>query len=408
MARELSALENAVADGTPRTLDLLRELIAVRSVLGEEEPAQRLVEDRLRELGFDVRSAVPDEQRLAELPESGIPLIEYAGRRCLVGSLGGSGDAVLALNGHVDVVTEEPSDHWSTPPFEPTVTDGRMYGRGSSDMKGGIAAMLLAVEAATALGPLPATVVYQSVIEEECTGNGALTALQERPRLDGALIAEPTGGAIGLAAVGVIWARIILSAPAGHALSADERRNVIEDAGGVIVSLRELERELNQDLDPEFGEMSNPYLLNVGALHAGVWPSMTPGSAELDVRLGFPIRMDPEDAQARLADAVARAEPSAVVQFRGFRARGYSFSPDTALVTLLAECHQDVHGVAPDTEVARATCDLRYFQPPLGPGAAACYGPTGDGLHGPDEWIDLDSLQQVATVLSLFLRRFPG
>ncbi|MEX2102805.1 MAG: M20/M25/M40 family metallo-hydrolase, partial [Gaiellaceae bacterium] len=369
MARELRALEDAVADRMPRTLRLLRELVATRSVLGEEEPAQRIVEERLSELGFTVRSVTPDEKRLAEVPGSGIPLVDYAGRRCLIASLVGTTDAALALNGHVDVVSEEPADQWTYPPFEPTETGGRMYGRGTGDMKGGVAAMLLAVEAATSLGPLPSTVVYHSVIEEECTGNGALTALLESPRIDGAIVGEPTGGAIDVAGVGVIWARITLSARAGHAQSADERRNVIEDACRVIASLRELERELNVNVEKEFGETPNPYLLNVGALHSGNWPATTPGKAQLDVRLGFPIRMDPLEAQSRLGDAVARSEPSAVVEFRGFRARGYSYSPGNPVTSLLAQCHREVHGTPAKIEVSRATCDLRYFQPPLGPGA---------------------------------------
>jgi acetylornithine deacetylase len=128
---------------------------------------------------------------------------------------------------------------------------------------------------------------------------------------------------------------------------------------------------------------------------------MTPGRAELDVRLGFPIRLDPADAQARLADAVHGVDPEARVEFRGFRARGYAFPENSPLVSLLAECHEEVRGGALRAEPARATTDLRFFE-----GAqAVCYGPTGDGFHGVDEWVDLGSIAEVATVLALLIRR---
>ena len=67
---------------------------------------------------------------------------------------------------------------------------------------------------------------------------------------------------------------------------------------------------------------------------------------------------------------------------------------------------RSVHGRRPEPEPSRATTDLRFFAPPLGPGQAVCYGPTGGGLHGVDEWVDLASIADVATVLALLLRRW--
>jgi acetylornithine deacetylase len=384
------------------SVSFLQELVSVPSLLGNEEPAQRIVEDRLREIGFDVRSIAPDAGSLSEHPDSGIPLVSYEGRRCLVATLAGGAGRSLLLNGHVDVVSEEPADRWTKPPFGAEIAGGRLYGRGACDMKGGIAAMLLAVEAALADGPLPGPVVYQSVIEEECGGNGALAACLAGPLADGVVIAEPTNGAMDLVAPGVIWARITLESMSRHASHADEGSNPIEGALAVTTSLHELETTLNERPEAEFAAVSRPYLLNVGALHAGDWPSMTPGRAELDVRLGFPIRMEPREAQRLLADAVERADRDARVEFRGFRARGYAFDGDSPLVRLLTECHEEVLGGTLEPEPSRATTDLRFFQG----GQAVCYGPRGAGLHGVDEWVDLDSIADVATVLALLIGRW--
>jgi acetylornithine deacetylase len=128
---------------------------------------------------------------------------------------------------------------------------------------------------------------------------------------------------------------------------------------------------------------------------------MTPGRAELDVRLGFPIRMQPAEAQARLAAAVERIEPGAAIEFCGFRARGYSFDPGSPLVSLLTHCHREVSGRDLQPKPARATTDLRFFE-----GNAVCYGPTGNGLHGVDEWVDLESIAETATTLALLIHRW--
>ncbi len=396
-----SEARKAVDGALPETIAFLQELVRVPSLLGNEEPAQALVEERLRGLGFDLRSVVPDVEELARHAGSGIPLIGYEGRRSLVGTLTGGGGRSLLFNGHVDVVSEEPADRWTKPPYGAEIEDGRLYGRGACDMKGGIAAMLLAVEAALSAGELPGALVYQSVIEEECGGNGALAACVAGPLADGVVIAEPTNGSIDLVSPGVIWARITTEGSSRHASHADEGKNPIESGFAVISSLHELEAELNRSPDPQFEGIERPYLLNVGALHSGDWPSMTPGRAELDVRLGFPIRMDPGEAQALLAAAVARADEDALVEFRGFRAQGYSFDPASDLVRLLGECHTEVRGGELKAEPARATTDLRFFE-----GQAVCYGPTGAGLHGVDEWVALESIAEVATVLALLIRRW--
>ena len=174
----------AVERGFDDSVRFLTDLVGVPSLLGEEEPAQQLVEARLGELGFEVESVVPDPARLAERPDSGIPLEPYEGRRSLVGAIGEGGGRSLVLNGHVDVVSAEPVDRWTKEPFGAEISDSRMYGRGSCDMKGGVAAMLLGVEAALSAGPLPSRLFYQSVIEEECGGNGALAAVLAGPRAD--------------------------------------------------------------------------------------------------------------------------------------------------------------------------------------------------------------------------------
>ena len=410
MSEELADVRRAVEERFPAAKAFLRELVQAPSVLGAEEPAQVLVERRMREIGFAVRSVQPDPERLAQMQESGIPQLSYEGRRSLVGELAGSGDGVLVLNGHVDVVSPEPTELWTDPPFAGVERDGRMYGRGTCDMKGGVVAMLLGIEAARSLGPLPSNVWYHSVIEEENGGNGALAALLETPAPDAALIAEPSNGGVWLAGVGVIFVRITILGVSGHALTSDNLANPLDNAYAIIGALRELEQQLNDEADdPVFAEFEKPYLLNVGALHSGDWWATSPGKAVLDVRLGFPRDVTPEQAHERLLAAVERVSPQARVELCGHRAVGYSFDHESPFVRLLRDCHQAHHGELPPIRAVRATTDLRHFEQPFpAPLGAAHYGPTGDRLHGTDEWVDLQSIADVATVIALVLRRWDG
>jgi acetylornithine deacetylase len=407
-APDVTTVRRAVEARFDNARAVLAELVMEPSVLGAEAGAQGVVERWMRSIGFSVRSVVPDAERLAAAPESGLPLLPYDGRRSLVGELPGAGAGVVVLNGHVDVVSAAPEEQWRFRPFDAVEKDGRLYGRGAADMKGGAVAMLLAIEAARSLGPLASTVVYQSVIEEESTGNGTLAAGWAGPAPDAALIAEPTDGLVYVAAVGVIWARVTVSGDAGHALSVDGQSNPVDTAYEVIAALRCLEQKLNDERDPELADVERPYLLNVGALHAGDWPSTTPGKAELDIRLGIPRSMEPRIAQERVAAAVAAVAPGAIVEFRGLRAHGYAFDPESHFVRLLRDCHEELHGAPPGVAAARATNDLRFFARPFEVPGAAVYGPAGGGIHGVDEWVDLASIVDVATVIALVLRRWRG
>ena len=153
----------------------------------------------------------------------------------------------LILNGHIDVVPEGPHEMWSRNPFDAVVKDGWMYGRGAGDMKAGIILNLYALRALRALGYQPAADVYQqSVVEEECTGNGALACLQRGYRADAAIIPEPSGGTMTIAQVGVMWFQVKVTGHPVHVYKADAGSNAIESAYRLIQQLRELEKKWNE------------------------------------------------------------------------------------------------------------------------------------------------------------------
>src|SRR5712664_2354658 len=136
---------------------------------------------------------------------------------------------------------------WETPPFSPVVKDGKMYGRGACDMKSGTIGALYALDAIGAAGLKPtARIHFQSVIEEESTGVGALSTLQRSYRADPCFIPEPTGGKMVRSQVGVIWFRLKVRSCPAHVFEAGEGANGIMAASDLVAALEKLEAEWNE------------------------------------------------------------------------------------------------------------------------------------------------------------------
>ena len=187
----------------------------------------------------------------------------------------------LIINGHIDVVPPCDADRWTTPPFEPRIEDGKMYGRGAGDMKSGLAAGIFAIEALKAAGYRPAAPVYlQSVVEEECTGNGALACIQRGYKADGALVPEPFGASIMRAEVGLIWACIDIEGDPQHASAAFKNvgANALEKAIHIWPFMKRLEAEWNaRKVDhPVYRDHPHPIRVNLGKLSGGDWCPRSP------------------------------------------------------------------------------------------------------------------------------------
>lgn len=134
--------------------------------------------------------------------------------------------------------------------------------------------------------------------------------------------------------------------------------------------------------------------MTVGRIGGGVWTSSAPASLEASVRFGLGLGREPTEVQARIVEAVANASPDVEVSFEAFRARAYNHDTDGPLPTLLRATHERVTGAAAKLSAFTATTDARQVE------GALCYGPLAGGLHGPDEWVDIASLEQTALVIA--------
>lgn len=410
----------ACNDLQPRLHALLAALVRFPSVLGEEASAQDYMEGLFQGMGLAVDRFEVRDDELADMPGYAPPVGHWQRHDNVVGAFRPRNAAgrSLILNGHIDVVPVGSEDLWSAPPFEPVIRDGRLYGRGSGDMKAGIAAYVIAFEALRTLGLQPAAPVWlQSVVEEECTGNGALACLKHGYRADAAIIPEPFDHSVLTAQVGVIWLSLeVLGRPA-HVLDVSRGINAIEATYALYRGLQTLRDDWNapQARHPAFAGVERPINFNLGRIQGGEWTSSVPTRCVADIRCGFYPGVSVGEARAAIEERLARtarSDPSLQgVQYRiryaGLQSEGVVIDRAQPLVETLVAAHEQVTGTPTRYFASTATTDVRVFNL-YGDTPATCYGPESSHIHGIDESVSLESTRKVTQVLALFIARWCG
>lgn len=404
-----------------KEVTFLQKIGSYPSTLGNEGAVQNYIEQYFQEeLSLETDKFVPDVKRISKLPGYSPVEWSYAGRPVVVGQWKTNGPKIgksLILQGHIDVVSPEPVALWNYDPWGSTIVGDRMYGRGIQDMKSGIAAMIFAVRAIKESGiELGADVLLETVIEEECTGNGALAALDKGYTADGALIPEPFGPTALSAQVGVIWVRVRITGLGAHVERADRAVNAIEKAYILINALAEYRIYINnRPKHGDFTEISHPLNVNIGKIHAGDWPSSVPSECIFEARIGFYPGQDPEQIKEEVKTWLLEAakedewlrEVEPEITFYGFHAEGVSLDKDMEIFRVLENAHQTTTGQDLDYFVSTCTTDIRFYNLYYGI-PATCYGPIGGNMHGADEWIDLPSVKAVTKTYAAFILEWCG
>ena len=312
MDKEIThAILQAVDRRFDEQTEFLAEVSAQASTRGQEQGAQKLMDEQFRARGYATDIWEIDVNEIAGLPGFSPVLENYDEALNVVATHRGRAQSgrSLILNGHIDVVPEGPLDMWRRPPYQPWIDDGWMYGRGTGDMKAGLVANLYALDALRDAGYQPAADVYiQSVVEEECTGNGALSCLQRGYTADAALIPEPFDEKLVTAQVGIIWMQVYLRGTPVHAMQTSSGVNAIEAAIPIIAALRQLEETWNVDKPKHarFEHVEHPLNLNIGRIQGGDWPSSVPAWCCFDVRMGIYPGQDIDAAREEIESLHSR------------------------------------------------------------------------------------------------------
>ena len=401
--------------------DLLRRLVAAPTTLGNEESGQELMREAFRDAGLEPRDIPLDPDALRASPFSSPFSWDVSGKANVIADLAtaGAGGRSLVLNGHVDVVGPASERLWRTPPFEAVREGDWVYGRGAGDMKAGLVAIVGAVRALRRLGLAPlAPVQLQSVVEEECTGNGTLQCVLSSVvaglRPDAAILTEPFPGAVTVSQVGVLWFHIDIAGAPAHVGEAGEGVNAIEAAFPIVAALHRLEAEFNEAPPAPYDEIEHPINLNIGVIKGGDWPSTVAAECSLACRIALYPGMSVPAMQARIEATISAAAGAngylaahpPVVRYDGFACEGITVPGDAPLVSTLAAAHDRLAGTAATLVATTATTDARAFVQHGIP--AVCLGPHAEAIHGVDERVLWPSVVQTAQVLVIFIRDWCG
>jgi acetylornithine deacetylase len=394
------------ADAVARTA---AELVRVPSVTGDERAALECLGELAEALGLRAELVSYDLAALRAHPE--YPG-EEAPRETLYGLtvVGGAVGAPrrLALCGHVDVVAVGTAPWALGDPFSGVVADGWVHGRGSADMKGGVAAALHALAAA---GPSAGCeVVLHAVSSEEDGGLGTFAALQADAAFDACVIPEPTGLDVVCAQAGALTFTGVVHGRAAHAAQRLHGVSAIDRYLPVHAALGALEARLNADVAHALmRELPLPYPLVVGRASAGEWSSSVPDRLEFEGRAPVRVGEDVATARAAVEAAVAAAAPddglAVELAWTGGQFASGQTEADGPLAVTVAEATAAQLGRPARVAGVPWGADMRLWCAAGVP--TVMLGTHGIELaHAVDERVSVDELGTLARILSGVVRRF--
>lgn len=390
---------------------LLQRLVQEPSTRGNEAGAQAVIIEKCREMGLELDIWEIGKDELPAHPLFCSDRRDFSGNPNVVGVWKGTGGGrSIILNGHIDVVPEGSRDDWKYDPFGGHIKDGRLYGRGATDMKGGTVSLLLAVESLIALGKkLKGDVIFQSVIEEESGGAGTLAAVIRGYKADGAIIPEPTNMKLFPKQQGSMWFRITVKGRAAHGGTRYEGISAIEKAITVIASLQELEKKRNERItDPLYKGIPIPIPINIGKITSGEWPSSVPDTAVIEGRIGVApeenMKMAENELEAALSslsekDEWFRENPCKVEWFGG-RWQPGNLDIGHPLMNIISASYEKAAGEKPLIEASPWGTDGGILSK-AGGTPVVVFGPgTTEAAHDADESISLDEMFKAAEIIA--------
>ncbi len=369
-------------------LRLAEELISRPSVTPEDAGCMDVIESRL--IGAGMRVEYMDSGDVRNLL-----------------AFHGSGTPHLMFLGHTDVVPPGPENAWASPPFDPRVRSGMLYGRGAADMKGSVAATVVAIESFLRDCPdHPGTVSLLLTSDEEGPAEHGVRVvaarLQEEGLLpDACLVAEPSshtrlGDVIRIGRRGSIQACLTIRGVQGHTAYARAVDNPVHRAGSLLAALGRIEFDDGDDSFP-------PSILQISNINAGTGAAnVTPGALELR----FNIRNNPNSTAAelrtRIESLIESHDPGS--WSLDWRVSGDPFGPaEGPLLEAVVEACEEVLGYRPNPDTGGGTSDGRFLGP-LGVSVVEL-GPSNRTIHQVDECVSVDDLERLPALYRAVMDR---
>jgi acetylornithine deacetylase len=403
-------LLQVVEQNRDKAIGFLRQMISIPSVTGDEAAIQKYLADYLAGIGLEVDLWETDWDELKKHPGYRPVQRGYAGRPNLVATWKGEGGGrSLLLNGHTDVIPV--GEGWNDDPWSATIRDGRIYGRGSADMKSGVASHIMAVELIKAAGlKLKGDVLINVVVDEEVSGHGTLDTVIRGYRADAGISGETSDLAVQPACIGRIWFEIAIAGKPAGIQKRYEGVSGIDLGHKIVQAVQELEdRRVATVSHPLYPNALDSLPCMIGAFAAGNYPSAFPDSCLLKGSIGTVPGEDHEGVKQSLVDQVARAaagdpwmkDHPPIVRFVGYDAQASEIPNDHPIVRTLVQSYREVVGRDPEISGRQGAADTRflnmYADTPtviFGPGSTAV-------MHATDEYVAIGDYITAIKVVAL-------
>ena len=366
------------------TLTLLEQLISRRSVTPDDAGCQELIAARLQAVGFEI------EWYRGGPPEAMVTNLWALKPGVEVGP-------VLALAGHLDVVPTGPVERWASDPFVPSYRDGQLYGRGAADMKGSVAAMVVAAEEFAATPHRGSVALLFTSDEEGPARDGTvrvIDALQARGQtLDACIVGEPTsvtrlGDTLKNGRRGSLTGKLTVRGVQGHVAYPQLARNPIHEFAPALAELAVTRwDEGNAHFPPTTWQVSN--------IHAGTGVgNVIPGELVIDFNFRFSTESTPEALKSRVVAVLGK---HGVRHDLGWTLGGEPFlTPPGTLSAALSAAVQAECGVTPELSTTGGTSDGRFIQR-ICPQVIE-FGPLNATIHQVDERIEVASVEPLKRI----------
>ena len=405
------SIHTAIEEKAEKAREFLLDLIQIKSVSGDESEAVRYCLGRFAQVGCECK-LIPLSDDLKNDPEYSHPdaPVSYNGRSNLAVYKRGSGDGrSLILQTHIDTV---PASDWEEA-FTPRQDGDVIFGRGSCDAKGHIAAIWLALAALEDIS-INGDLQAQIVVEEEFGGNGALAMLRQGYKADAVLVAESTEMHIHPANRGAIWFKIEIEGVPRHMGRKHEGISAIDLSYKVIDALYQYERRIIEESAnyPGFERYDRPVQVNVGMLHSGQWPSMVAANAEIEGGVGFLPNRSMEQVKREMKEVIEAIDDAWLRDHYKLsfpKLHNDSYETDychPAVATMHEVCKQ--MGLGSDVFGWNVSCDARLYAK-IGQMPTMVFG-AGSILdaHARDEKIDFNDILKSAQAMADFIVRWCG
>jgi len=394
------------------SIAFLQKIIAIPSVTGDEARIQKFLADYMTQLGLAVDAWETDWEQLKKHPAYRTVERGYEGRPNIVATLKGTGGGrSLLLNGHTDVIPVGDGKGWSDDPWSAKIKGGRIYGRGSCDMKSGVASHVMAVESILAAGGRPRGDVHINVVvDEEVSGHGTLDTVIRGYRADAGISGETSGLAVQPACIGRIWFEIEIHGKPAGIQKRYEGISGIELGNKIVKAVADLEaKRVATVTHPLYPNALDTLPCMIGSFSAGNYPSAFPANCLLKGSIGTVPGEDHEGVKQSLVQQIARSAAGDPwmklhpprVRFVGYDAEASEIPRNHPIVETVCRSYREITGRDPEISGRQGAADTRflnrYADTPtviFGPGSTAV-------MHADDEYVSIEDYMTAIKVMAL-------